>query len=179
MTHDPQPLSALRSRGWLTIPTTPGVYWWYFPASNIDHLRIRELCDESRLRLRFAPDGKVCLYHGLANNLAQRIAWHAAQKLTQSSLNSGFLSTFRLTLLALCAFDYRCGEKQIDSYFDTLDVALLPTRSRTEAEAIECAELQGQYHYPLNIQGNTWPELASFLRHLKSARRMYKLQHSS
>ncbi len=64
------------------------------------------VCDVAQLRLRVAPDGKVCLYHGMANNLAERVEWHAAQKLTLKCLQSGFLSTFRFTLLALNDFDY-------------------------------------------------------------------------
>ena len=53
------------------------------------------LCDVAQFRLRVAPEEKVCLYHGMTNNLAERIEWHAAQKLTLSYLESGFLSTFR------------------------------------------------------------------------------------
>lgn len=72
---EPQPLAVLRSTAWSTIPKSPGVYWWYFPTSTLGSLRIDELCEVSTRRLRFAPDGKVCLYHGLANDLAQRVAW--------------------------------------------------------------------------------------------------------
>lgn len=174
----PQPLSLLRSGSWSTIPTSPGVYWWYFPPSNLDLLRVRELCDVSQLKLRSTSDGKVCLYHGLANNLSQRIAWHAAQKLTHGTLTSGFLSTFRLSLLALNDFNYSNGAAQIDAHFDTLSVSWQPTRSREEAQTIEHAELRGDFHYPLNIQGNNRTELASFVRHLKSTRKAYKLRHS-
>lgn len=174
---EPQPLAALRRNRWATIPSTPGVYWWYFPAEQLVHLRIGDLCDLSRLRLRLAADGKVCLYHGLANDLAQRVEWHAAQKLTASSLKSGFLSTFRLTLLALNGFDYRNAGERIDAYFDTLSIAWQTTSSRRQAEDVEHAELQGPYHYPLNIQGNTRPEVAAFVRQLKADREAYKLRH--
>ena len=174
---DPQPLAALRLSRWATIPTSPGVYWWYFPASQVDRLRICELCDLSRLRLRGTDGGGVCLYHGLASNLAQRVEWHATQKLTMSSLQSGFLSTFRLTLLALNDFDYLEGGERIDAYFDTLSIVWRATSSRKEAEAIEHAELQGPYHYPLNIQGNARPELAAFGRQLKAARKAYRLRY--
>lgn len=178
MSTKPQPISALRSKAWSSIPACPGVYWWYFPPTDIDRLHIREFCDVSRLRLRFAPDGKVCLYHGLAKDLAQRIRWHADQHLTDSCLKSGFLSTFRFTLLALNDFDYSKGDGQIDRYFDTLSVAWLPAPDRAQAEATEHAELQGPHHYPLNIQGNKKPEVAAFLRNLKAARKAYKTRHS-
>jgi len=170
----PQRLADLRAAGWSGIPSSPGVYWWYFPRTALDDLRISQFCDTSRLRLRTLPDGEVCLYHGMANNLSQRVEWHAAQKLTLGSLNSGFLSTFRFTLLALNDFDYWQGEERIDDYFDGLSVAWQATSARQEAEELERTELGGEYHFPLNIQGNRGPELEGYLRHLKSARKAYK-----
>lgn len=174
---NPQPLSDLRETRWSTIPTSPGVYWWYFPRSALDLLPGHSLLGRS-LNLRQSPDSKVCLYHGLANALAQRIEWHAAQRLTPSALSSGFISTFRFTLLALNDFEYGTSEALINGYFDGLSVAWQPTSSRAEAEAIERSELEGAYRYPLNIQGNRHPELAPFVRHLKAARKTYKLRHS-
>jgi hypothetical protein len=110
----------------------------------------------------------------MANNLAERVEWHAAQKLTLKCLESGFLSTFRFSLLALNDFDYLGGSPQIDDFFDSLLISWLAARTRDEAEALERLELQGTYHYPLNIQGNRRPELVAFVRHLKSARSFYK-----
>lgn len=167
---EPQLLAALRTAAWSGLPSSPGVYWWYFPITALDHLRIAALSDVSKLRFRYAPDGKVCLYRGMANNLAERVEWHAAQKLTLSALRSGFLSTFRLTLLALNDFDYLQGAQHVDGFFDGLSVSWLATTTRTGAEG---AELQGDYHYPLNIQGNRRPELDAFLR-LKLTRSAYK-----
>lgn len=171
---EPQPLSVFREAAWSGIPSSPGVYWWYFPHTALDNLRIAELSDVSNLRLRHAPDGKVCLYHGMASNLAERVEWHAAQKLTLNFLRSGFLSTFRFTLLALNDFDYLQGAEQIDRFFDGLSIAWRVANTREEAEEIERAELQGEYHYPLNIQGNRRPELVAFVRYLKSTRSAYK-----
>lgn len=169
-----QLLSTLRAAAWSGVPTSPGVYWWYFPPTALDHLRIAELSDLSKLLLRHAPDGKVCLYHGMANNLAERVEWHAAQKLTLNTLRSGFLSTFRFTLLALNDFDYLQGADQIDRFFDGLSVSWQAATTREEAEEMERAELRSEYHYPLNIQRNRRPELAAFLCHLKSTRSAYK-----
>ena len=169
-----QPLSALRAKRWSGIPHSPGVYWWYFPRTELDRLRVADFCDLPRLNLRLAPDGKVCLYHGMANNLAERVEWHAAQKLTLKCLQSGFLSTFRFTLLALNDFDYLAGPSLIDDFFDSLSIAWEPAVSRDDAEALERSELQGMYHYPLNIQGNRRPELVAFVRYLKSTRSAYK-----
>jgi hypothetical protein len=171
---EPQPLLALREKGWSGVPSSPGVYWWYFPPTELDRLRVTEFCDATELRLRVAPDGKVCLYLGMANNLAERVEWHAAQKLTLKCLQSGFLSTFRFSLLALNDFDYLGGSKQIDAFFDSLTVSWQAANSRDEAEVLERGELQGPYHYPLNIQGNRRPELVAFVRQLKSTRSAYK-----
>lgn len=173
----PRLLADLRVSAWSNLPSSPGVYWWYFPRSALDQLRIAELSDVSSLRFRNAPDGKICLYHGMANNLRERVAWHAAQKLTRSALRSGFLSTFRFTLLALNDYDYLQGAKQIDDFFDGLSVSWRAATTRREAEEMERVELQGQYHYPLNIQGNRHPELAEFIRHLKLTRSAYKRLH--
>ena len=123
-----------------------------------------------QLRLRVAPDGKVCLYHGMANNLAERNKWHAAQKLSPKCLRSDFLSTFRFTLLALNDFEYLGGSTQIDGYFDSISVSWQAANTRDEAESLERSELQGTYHYPLNIQGNRRPELVGWVRHLKATR---------
>ena len=169
-----QPLLAPRAKGWSGVPSSLGVYWWYFPRTELDRLRVAELCEVPRLQLRLAPDGKVCLYHGMANNLAERVEWHAAQKLTLKCLESGYLSTFRFTLLALNDFDYLDGSSQIDDFFDSLSITWQAADSRHEAEALERSELQSAYHYPLNIQGNRRPELVAFVRHLKSTRSAYK-----
>ena len=171
---EPQPLSALRAQAWSGVPSSPGVYWWYFPRTALYHLRVVELCDVSRLQLRFAQDGKVCLYHGMAKNLAKRVKWHAAQKLSPRNLESGFLSTFRFSLLALNDFDYLSGSSQIDDFFDSLSIDWKATNTRDEAMALERSELQGKYHYPLNIQGNRRPEVVAFVRYLKSTRSAYK-----
>lgn len=173
---EPQPLSILRQKGWSGIPSSPGVYWWYFPRVELDRLRVSELCDVAQLRLRIAPDGKVCLYHGMAKNLAERVEWHAAQKLTLKCLESGFLSTFRFTLLALNEFDYLNGSNRIDAFFDSLSVSWRAANSREEAEALERGEFEGTYHFPLNIQGNKRPELVAFVQYLKATRSAYKRQ---
>ena len=175
---EPQELAALRSAAWSPIPRSPGVYWWYFPASALADLCIDQTCDVLKLQLRVAKDGKVCLYHGLANNLAQRIAWHSAQGLTASSLRSGFLSTLRFTLLALNDFHYPSAARLIDAYFDGLSLSWQATNTKADAGKVEHDELAGVYHYPLNIQGNKRPELSAFHQRLMSARRAYKLLHS-
>src|SRR6516164_3946778 len=147
-------LRALRAAAWRTIPEGPGVYWWYFPERCLEQFRIHELCAPARLRLRRSPSGRVCLYHGRAKSLAERIEWHAAQKLSLGSLKSAFLSTFRLTLLVLNNFDYTRGANEIDTFMDSLEVDWRVFATEAEARGRESAELAGPFHYPLNIRDN-------------------------
>ena len=173
----PQSVFTLRARRWTDLPATPGVYWWYFSERDLDRFRISEYCQMAKLRLRRSQDGKLCLYHGMATNLAQRTAWHAEQKLTLGALKSGFLSTFRFTLLALNDFDYLAGRQEIDRFIDGLSLSWMPARSRAEAEAIEQLELTGEFHYPLNIKHNQSVELTKYIRFLGSIRKAYKRRY--
>ncbi len=173
----PQPVSVLRDHRWADLPSRPGVYWWYFPESDLDRFRITELCQMSALRLRRSQDGKLCLYHGMAENLAQRIAWHAEQDLTVQALRSGRLSTLRFTLLALNGFDYLAGRQEIDRFMDRLSHSWMETASTVEADAIESSALKGDFHYPLNIKDNDCVELARYTRFLRSMRTTYKRRY--
>ena len=175
--HFVEMLGKLRATNWRTIPDDPGVYWWYFPRECVTRLRIGELCDVAALNLRASPSGKVCLYHGMAKSLAERVEWHAAQKLGLSALRSGFLSTFRLTLLALNEFDYLRGAAEIDAFMDELEVEWRIFPAEQAALAAEAAELTGPFHYPLNIQNNRKPGLAAFTQHLQAARKAYRQRY--
>lgn len=177
--NKPQPISRLRANQWADVPDSSGVYWWFFPIAELSRLGIDQYCDLTTLKLRQSTDGEVCLYHGLAKSLSQRVAWHAEQKLLLSYLKSGFLSTFRFTLLALNDFDYGLGANAINRYFDSLTFSWQITDSRGAAQEIEHFELTGEYHYPLNIQGNKRPELRAFTKHLKSVRRDYRKRYTS
>lgn len=171
-------VSDLRAARWSSLPGDPGVYWWYFPESALQQFQIAEWCDPASLRLRRSEEGRVCLYHGMATSLCQRIKWHAAQTLRISALRSGFLSTFRFTLLALNDFDYLAESSEIDRFMDGLDVVWQALPSVDAAKDQELKELAaGTFHYPLNIQDNRHPELAGFVRHLKGIRRAYKQRY--
>jgi hypothetical protein len=113
----------------------------------------------------------------MATSLRGRITWHSEQKLTDSALRSGFLSTFRFTLLALNDYSYSAGVKEIDAFMDRLAISWKSTASVTEAQMAESAEILGEFQYPLNLSGNNRGELAAFHRHLKSSRREYKQRH--
>jgi len=165
----------LRAADWAPVPTDPGVYWWYFPESALERFEIAQRCRLASLRLRRNEDGRVCLYHGMAKSLSQRIEWHAAQALRIGALSSGFLSTLRFTLLALNDFDYLAGSAEIDRFMDGLDFVWQALPSVEAAKESEHKELAaGAVHYPLNIQGNRHPELVGYVRHLKATRKAYK-----
>ena len=178
-TTSPVKLAELRGGGWRQVPTVSGVYWWYFPTAMLQHFKIVDFCSLDQLNLRVSPNGDVCLYHGLAKSLLERVKWHAAQKLTMKNLQSGYLSTFRLSLLALNHFDYTAGSDRIDAFFDELSISWQTSETRQDAEELERAELAGDHHYPLNIAGNSRGELQGFIRHLKSERSGYKRRYLS
>ena len=162
---------------WAAVPESPGVYRWYFPPSAIKELKIDEFTATANLHLRRAQNDYVCLYHGMAKNLRERVQWHAEQKLTRSVLSSGFLSTFRLTLLALNEFDFYLGDDEINGYFDDLLIEWTAVGSREAAMHMERLEFDSGFQFPLNIQGNRSSEPAGYLNHLKAARRSFKIRN--
>jgi hypothetical protein len=113
----------------------------------------------------------------MATSLSQRVERHAEQPLKMSALRSGFLSTFRFTLLALNDLDYSAGAGAIDAFMDMLDVEWEAFPTVRDAAEAETRELLAGPHYPLNIQNNRKPELAAYTRHLKATRRAYKAKH--
>jgi predicted GIY-YIG superfamily endonuclease len=170
-------IDSLRLGGWTSVPTDPGIYWWYFPESSVADFQLDKHCELRDLELRRSEDGMVCLYHGCASNLRQRVKWHAAQSLHQSALKSGYTSTFRFTLLALTGFDYSSADMEINQLMDGLQIHWKQFKSKSEAKEAESLELAGRYHYPLNIQENRRVELAGFTAHLKRMRKEYKRTH--
>ncbi len=170
-------IDELRAYRWSDVPDQPGVYWWYFPQSCLDRFQITKRCGADGLCLRRAAERKVCLYHGMATSLRQRVAWHSEQELTLSALRSGFLSTFRFTLLALNGYDYSAGAKEIDRFMDQLAISWKLLATAIEAKSAEAEEIGGRFFYPLNLQGNHRPELANFHQYLKSARAAYKVRY--
>jgi hypothetical protein len=167
-------LKALREENWRNIPASSGIYWWFFPESEIKDLKISTYCDPSDLRLE-GVGGNVCLYLGIAKNLRQRIKWHASQKLRPSALQSGYLSTFRLSLLALKDYSYdEAGERKINDYYDQLGVRWEATESKEDARELELSYIDGKFDYPINIQDNRRESLARFLRFLKDRRKEYR-----
>ena len=76
------------------------------PDIDINMIRRREI------------DGKLylALYLGISKDLKGRIKWHTCQYHTPSTVNSGFLSTFRQTLTSLLNIDIT-NSKNILNWF--------------------------------------------------------------
>ncbi|MFT5324269.1 MAG: hypothetical protein ACI8P0_002130 [Planctomycetaceae bacterium] len=166
----------LRQSGWKSIPDEPGVYWWFFPEPCLDELQITSHCEFTLLNLLTNENDMVALYVGAAKSLRQRTKWHADQPLTQSNLQSKYLSTFRNTLLSLTQIDYATGFKLINQFMDSLEVAWQVTSDKESAERIEAKELDG-FSLPLNINTNPRPELTLYKRFLKQQRESYRETH--
>jgi hypothetical protein len=158
------------------VPSDAGVNWWYFPEACLDELKIKEFCDTESPTFRRSASGQVCLYVGVASELRERTEWHADQALSQSALNSGFLSTFRKSLLALKWIEYSTGFDEINRFMDRLEIAWQTTADLPSAKQIEAAEIDGEFHFPINLQGNRREELQRYLRYLKQRRKEYKTE---
>ena len=84
--------------------------------------RILNHCNINNLLLK-NNEGMLCLYHGYTSNLKKRIVWHSAQKLRQSNLKHGTLSTFRFTLLSLLELNYSDAEEALNNFMDSLEIS--------------------------------------------------------
>ncbi len=133
----------------------PGVYRWYFNKEFLDIL--------NQVGLPQNPNGKIlekeslfCYYIGIAETLNQRFLWHLEQKNTINALSSGFLSTFRRTLLAVLGIEYNNSDEALNAFMREWHIEWKANENKDEAIAIEHAELEKSYGfiYPLNHQGN-------------------------
>ena len=176
-------ISDLRSNRWRDVPTTPGVYWWYFPGDAVDRLQMRNYCQLDRLLLR-SHGNSFCLYHGMASILRERISGregHATQRLTLACLNNRTLSSFRLTLLALTRVEYSdAGAEKLNQFMDACSIVWTPASSPDEAHAMETSELKNSdYHYPLNDAHHKRPVLKTCRASLRAPRAAYRRQYLS
>jgi hypothetical protein len=169
--RNPTSISSLRRNGW-KIPTKPGVYWWFFSPGHTKRLGVPP---ESLKQCR-AFESKVCLYHGMAKNLRERIRWHADQDLTVGALRSGWLSTLRFTLLALNDTHFASGPTLINGFMDALWVCWREARDLEEAHSMEDAQFRAHY-FPLNLKGNARRVLVDYRRFVRQRRRDYKRRH--
>jgi hypothetical protein len=171
-------VSELRNSKWSKVPEIPGFYTWYFAPKVAKELLKNLDLDSEKLLLHSLKSGHIALYCGIANNLKERLDWHSAQSLKPSALNSGFLSTLRLTLLSLSNFSYDATEteSQLNELLDSCLFKWESTTSKKVAEDLEQATLKSGC-YPLNLQHNHRPELSESKKKLGSCRKEYKARY--
>ena len=170
-------VATLRKQAWNDVPTSPGVYLWYFPPKQTTEFLQKLDLEAGDLNLQ-SKGGKFPIYCGIAKNLRQRLAWHTSQRLSASALKSGYLSTLRLTLLALIDKPYFASETEIELN-ELLNNCLFEWRSTASKFIAETKEkeLLTSGVFPLNIQKNAQPRLASSKRKLMKLRKSYKAKY--
>jgi len=171
-------VSNLRQTNWSTVPKGSGYYRWYFPEPSLRPLGLETLPQQAELKLHLIEHNGMLyygFYFGIAKSLRERVTWHSAQPLKRSALKSGFLSTFRFSLLALLDLEYsESGQRALDDFMNHLFIEWTETSTKAEAEAVERAELRGELTYPINLQGNKTPGARAYVRDLKQKRKQYK-----
>jgi hypothetical protein len=165
----------LRESKWRSIPAGPGYYLWYFPKSCIEEMGMIEYLENEKLNFQRLDNGMIGLYFGIAINLRERVRWHSAQPLTLSALSSGYLSTFRFSLLSMLNIKYSLENTQkINDFMDLLMITWTETLTKEDACAKEAEVLTSDVTYLMNLQGNKTPGAQEMINKIKIKRRSYK-----
>lgn len=138
------------------IPTTPGVYtWWFTETGKNEMLKALPNVDQSRIRTREINGQRYwALYYGISKDLKGRIKWHVTQKHTAKNVANKFLSTLRCTISALLGLNMSTSMDAVNKFMDDHCYwEWHPMNSAEEAEEDESRTLSQEY-YPLNIQKN-------------------------
>lgn len=121
------------------------------------------------------------IYVGIAvkESIQSRLDWHVNQHHTKSSVESGFLSTFRQSISSLVAFN-QFDESATNEFIDTLLIEYypinLPIKSNEAKEKIEKLEKTeiSNHVLPINIKDNKDAMVKDFLKELKVLRKSSK-----
>lgn len=121
------------------------------------------------------------IYVGIAvkESIHNRLNWHIRQKHSNSSLESGYLSTFRLSLCSLLSLNYK-DEDLTNKFIDELYVEYYPfdlkIRSKKAKNVIDEMEKREIVNnvLPINIRDNKKDILKLFIKDLKNARKLSK-----
>jgi len=171
----------------LEIPSNkPGWYRWWAPEKALELLLNSHYINNKHLSVirpyltkqTWSKTDYYFIYTGIAvkDSIQNRLNWHINQHHTKSSVESGFLSTFRKTISSLVAgnqYDEDATNVLIDMLlveYCSLDYPIKSDKAKEDIEKIEDHEMANNY-LPLNIRGNKKPELRGFLNELKEARR--------
>lgn len=169
-----QPLRETIKKRQCVIPQSPGVYCWWFEEEGAKAL-LKALpgVDLSKIQSRMVDNKRwLALYFGISKDLRRRICWHMTQHHSLSSVNSGYISTLRLSLSALLGLPATEAEEAVNSFMDQYCVIdYKPVENMDEAELIEKKELSTKL-YPLNITNNRFVD-HSITTALKKLRKEY------
>ncbi|MCI8778173.1 MAG: hypothetical protein HFI87_03390 [Bacilli bacterium] len=126
------------------------------------------------------------IYVGIAvkESIQSRLDWHVNQHHTKSSVESGFLSTFRQSISSLVAFN-QFDESATNEFIDTLLIKYypinLPIKSNEAKEKIEKLEKTeiSNHVLPINIKDNKDAMVKDFLKELKVLRKSSKQNNNA
>ncbi|MCI9434165.1 MAG: hypothetical protein HFI86_02655 [Bacilli bacterium] len=126
------------------------------------------------------------IYVGIAvkESIQSRLDWHVNQHHTKSSVESGFLSTFRQSISSLVAFN-QFDESATNEFIDTLLIEYypinLPIKSNEAKEKIEKLEKTeiSNHVLPINIKDNKNTIIKGFLKELKVIRKSSKQNNNA
>lgn len=167
----------------------PGYYKWWAPKKSLELLLNSKYLKNNYLK-KLLPylttstyKGKkyYYIYVGIAvkESIQSRLDWHVNQHHTKSSVESGFLSTFRQSISSLVAFN-QFDEIVTNEFIDTLLIEYypinLPIKSNEAKEAIEKLEKTeiSNHVLPINIKDNKDAMVKDFLKELKVLRKSSK-----
>lgn len=167
----------------------PGYYKWWAPKKSLELLLNSKYLKNNYLK-KLLPylttstyKGKkyYYIYVGIAvkESIQSRLDWHVNQHHTKSSVESGFLSTFRQSISSLAAFN-QFDENTTNELIDTLVIEYyqinLPIKSTEAKEKIEMFEKNELFNHllPINIKDNKNAIVKDFLKELKVIRKSSK-----
>lgn len=167
----------------------PGWYRWWAPKETIESLLNSPYIHNQYLEgiLPYLTVKEIngrnyyYIYTGIAvkESICSRLNWHINQHHRKSSVESGFLSTFRQSISSLIAGN-QYDEVSTNSLIDTLLVEYFPLNipvksleAKLEIEQIEKQEIAKNV-LPLNLRDNKNENIQSFLLELKQIRKKSK-----
>lgn len=167
----------------------PGYYKWWAPKESLALLLNSKYLKDKYLKTLLPHlttstyKGKkyYYIYVGIAakESIQSRLNWHVNQHHTKSSVESGFLSTFRQSISSLVAFN-QFDEIVTNEFIDTLLIEYypinLPIKSNEAKEKIEKLEKTeiSNHILPINIKDNKDAMVKDFLKELKVIRKLSK-----
>lgn len=186
----------LRNKEFLNaIPNNmPGWYKWWATEESIELLLNSKYIDKKYLTqiLPYLTSEKFngvkyySIYVGIAvkGSIRSRLNWHINQHHTKSSVESGFLSTFRKSISSLVSgnqYDEVATNNTIDKFlieYHTIDLKSKSPEAKEKIEKIEKEEIQNHV-LPINIKDNKNVIVKDFIKELKTVRKRAKIKETN